>query len=235
MTNTQEDTLSMILTFEDFDSEHKEIGDSLPHFRGYATNLTALRVEIQSAAEIQKQTKRGLTISKEELRTALIGQIMKVQRGLNSYATFIKNTELISQAETNESSLKKVADTGLRDYAQNFYTLANEYLDELASYRITAETQAALQKAINDFTAAIPKPRSGQNKRSEATKKLKTLLKEAQQTLEQIDIEVEMLKEENPEYYSLYKKARKIIPTGRRGGDNGADSGEENNGESTGI
>jgi hypothetical protein len=97
---------------------------------------------------------------------------------------------------------------------QLIYNRAQTYLASLASYFVTAETQAALLQVITDFKQLIASPRVEKISQVQATKQLAELFVAGDQALANMDAVVEIVRLTQANFYAGYKAARKIVEAG---------------------
>lgn len=214
MTSQQESRLSMYLSFRSYNANYTAITNPLPNF---STNLVLLEnsiVQIQSVAEQQKVSKKGVTDIKKTLKENLIVTTADYARKLGVYAKFNNNTTLMHEIKFSESKLRQVSDTAVKDYAQIVYNRAHPIIESLAPYGITAATQTALLAAINTYNATIGKPRVSRTETRQTTKELERLFKTAETALANMDAAVEIIRISQPAFYDGYKNVRRVYDTG---------------------
>jgi hypothetical protein len=209
----QRSKLGMGMTARDYLQPFAAITTPLPN---YTTNFTIVQEtipQIQVIAEVQDFDKTGIRESKLQLRTTLWTLAADNSRKLSVFAKFTNNMVLLREIKISETNLKRLADADLKTKAQEIYNRAQENLESLAAYGITADTQTALQNAITAFNISIPKPRLGIEEKKQATIQLATLFKILDKALDDIDAAVEIVRLSQPAFYRGYKTARKVIIT----------------------
>lgn len=214
MTIRQESKLNMFLAVKDYLSANAAIVTPLPNYSGYFTTFLSSIAQIQTYAEQQMFDKKGIAVGKKQLRDSLVALAADTSRRLTAYAKFANNQVLLNEIKFTDSDLKRGADTVLRDYAQGIYDRAQSNLTALATYGVTAETQAALQDAITSFVNSIPKPRLGIAEKKQSTVQLANYFDAADFALSNIDTIIGMVKVSQANFYNGYKTARKVIETG---------------------
>jgi hypothetical protein len=214
MNYLQESRLSMYLAFRDFQAAYTAITNPLPNYTTNSTAFINTITQIQAIAEQQKLSKKGITVNKNQLKNALIVQVVDYSRKLGAYAKFTNNPTLAKEVQMSESKLKQVADTAVKDYAQIVYDRAQPIVNSLATYGITTATQTTLLAAINAYNASIGKPRAGATEKSQHTKQLADLFKTTDTALSNMDAAVEIVRLTQTSFYNGYKTARKIVETG---------------------
>ena len=190
--------------------------NSLP---GYSANYTAANTEViklQSISEQLQFSKAGLTKHKAELRKKLMYNLAEsVNRGI-AYCKSTSNFILLKEIQYTLSQIKRLTDNDLRDAAQGVYDKLQANLLALATYGISAITQATLQSNINAFTATIPNPSLGTNETFSLNEQLNASFKRMDAYMDLIDALVEMLRFSQPDFYLGYKKSKKIEKKGMR-------------------
>ena len=214
MNNYQESKLSMYLAARDYMGASTAILNPLPNFQANYTVLQNTILQIQYGGEQQNFDKKGIAISKNQLKQNLVTLAADSARKLTAYAKFNNNQTLMAEVDYSESDLKRRADTNLRDAAQGIYDRAQPIVASLSTYGITGATQTALLNAINAFNAAIPKPRLGISEKKQSTAQLAALFKTADTALDNIDTAVEIVRLSQVNFYNGYKAVRKLVLTG---------------------
>jgi hypothetical protein len=216
MTTEQENHFSMQLVSRDFLSQNTAITSTLPNFAGFFTAVQNGITQVQIIREQQEFNKTGIALNKAQLKASLISQSIDIARKMVAYATFVNNTVLLEEIGYTETSLKKSADTILKDRCQVIYDRANANVAALGTYGVTAAMLANLLTTLNSYNAAIPKPRLGITEKKQATDQLVILLKNIDDNLGKIDTLVEIVRMTQANFYNGYKIARKIVDIGGR-------------------
>lgn len=214
MTNYQEGYERMSLSSVSLLNANAAITATLPGFAGYFTAIQAIHTQIQAAEVQQEADKSGDTTAKKQLRATLIAQAIDVGRRAVAYATNVNNSSLLALVDYKESDLKKSSDEKLVSSCQVIRDNANTHITALGAYGVTAAILTNLQASITNFNNTIPKVRIGTTSSGQATKLLDGLFKALTMNWEKIDVLVEMIKTSQPNFYSEYKKVRKVIITG---------------------
>ena len=204
----------MYLSFRDYQSAYTATTDPLPNYIDNSTTFGDTITQLQGVAEEQKISKKGVTDLKNILKESLIVPSADYARKLGVFAKFTNNPTLAQEVKFSESKIRQAADTAVRDYAQIVYDRAQANLAALATYGITAATQAALLEGITAYNASIGKPGAGRTESTQTTKLLDKLFKTADTALANMDAAVEIIRVSQPAFYTGYKNARKIVETG---------------------
>jgi hypothetical protein len=214
MNNKEESCLSMYLTFKDFQASYTAITNALPNYSTNSAIFLNTIPQIQAYSQLQKTSKKGVTEVKNQAKENLIVMTSDYFRKLGVFAKFTNNITLAQEVKISESKLRQVADTAVKDYAQIAYDRAQANIASLAQYGITAATQTVLLSAINAYNASIGKPGVSRTESGQTTKQLKALFDTANAALNNMDAAVEIVRLTQPNFYSSYHKARKVIYNG---------------------
>lgn len=205
----------MYLVFRELQPNYTAITSPLPNYTANLTMFLNAIPQIQAVAEQQKVSKKGVTDSKNTLKESLIVLTADYARKLGVYAKFTNNAILAQEVKFTEGKLRQAADTAVRDFAQIVYSRAQPIIASLATYGITAATQAGLLTAINSYNATIGRPKASLTERTQVTKLLDAHFKTAETALAGMDAAVEIVRLTQPAFYAGYKNARRVVLTGR--------------------
>ena len=214
MKTKQENRFSMYLAVVDFCEKNTGITTTLPNFSINLSKLKTTNEQIHVIAEVQAADISGTTVGKNDSRENLVVLGADTSRKLVAYATLTKNQKLLKEIKYTESDLRHLPDTNLANVVKLIYDRAQTHLASLASYLVTAETQAALLQAINDYKLALPAPRVEKVSQEQATKQLAALFVTGDEALAAMDVVVEIVRLTEPDFYAGYKSVRKIIELG---------------------
>jgi hypothetical protein len=214
MKTKQENRFSMYLAVVDFCEKNTSVTTTLPNFSINLSKLKTTCEQIHVIVEVQAADLSGTTAGKNDSRENLVVLGADTSRKLVAYATLVKNQKLLKEIKYTESDLRHLPDTTLADVVKLIYDRAQTHLASLASYQITAETQAALLQAIDDYKLALPAPRVEKVSQVQATKQLAALFATGDEALAAMDVVVEIVRLTEPDFYAGYKSVRKIIESG---------------------
>ena len=214
MNKRQENRFSMYLTTVDYCDKNADITVILPNF---STNLSTLKVtcdQIHLIVEEQAADTSGTTAGKNDYKETLIVLGADTSRKLVAFAKLEKNQKLLKEISFTEWDLRRLPDTVLADTVKLIYDRAQAHLASLATYFVTAETQAALLQAITNYKLALASPRVEKISQVQATKQLAILFAKGDEALANMDTVVEIVRLTHANFYAGYKAARKIIEAG---------------------
>jgi len=203
----------MYLTTDDFLSANDSITTTLPRYQEFHVSFQNGISQIRLSNEQQSIDKSGIANKKSQLRKLLVKLGADTSRKIQSYAKIENNQILLSEAKFSESDFKYATDSDLETFAQSTYDTAQTQLGNLAQYGVTNETQNDLIRALTDFRAAMPTPRNGAIGTKLSTEQIAKAFTATDKALDNIDALVEIVRISQPEFYSGYKSARKIIDT----------------------
>ena len=157
------------------------------------------------------------SVDKETIRENLEEETYLLATALRSLGNFEKNTSITEVTAFSESSLKNLMEDKLVTLAKKVLTLGKENVKKLADYGIVEADFTELEGLIGQFSAIQTIPRSKLVDRKAAKESLVEVVDAAKKMLlDQIDLQMELMRRREPEFYSAYQSARKIVDTGIR-------------------
>lgn len=216
MNSKQQSKYNMYLTSDEFLTTNSSTTALLPKFSGFYSTFQNGILQIRSSNEQQSLNKSGVASNKSQLRKLLIILAADTLRKSRAYATVENNQILLSELKLTESDLKNATDSELDVYSQSIYDKGQAHILDLTPYGITEQTQTALLKAITDFKAVISTPRNSTIDTKLSTEQIVKTFTTCDKALDNIDALVEVVRISQPDFYSGYKSARKIIDTSAR-------------------
>ena len=170
---------------------------------------------IEQNRDAQTLETTGITTDKTAKRNSMTEKTLFMINRLQSYANVVNNPELLESIKYSASDLKKSRDTDVIGICNTVVAKANANAAAIATYGVTAAMITELQAAITAYSATLAKPKATKSQTKTATENLSKLFKEADELLvKRLDLDIELFKTSKPEFYSQYKTARIIIPTG---------------------
>lgn len=170
---------------------------------------------IEQNRDAQTLETTGITTDKTAKRNSMTEKTLFMINRLQSYANVVNNPELLESIKYSASDLKKSRDTDVIGICNTVVAKANANAAAIATYGVTAAMITELQAAITAYSATLAKPKAAKSQTKTATENLTKLFKEADELLvKRLDLDIELFKTSKPEFYSQYKTARIIIPTG---------------------
>jgi hypothetical protein len=214
MTNKEESRFGM---FKDVDGH---LIENLPHLKDLpdlVKNAEALHKnneEIDRIVKVQNFDKTGLAQEKKQLRDVVVLIANDNSKKLEAFAKLGNKTVLAKETKFTKSKMTASSDIIVYEYAQMIFDKAQENIDSLGAFGITAETQTVFQSTIDAYKASVSKPRLGLKEKKEATKDLKRLFNESEEILSRIDAVMYIINGKQPGIYNRYRDLRKVVITG---------------------
>ena len=170
---------------------------------------------IEQNRDAQTLETTGITTDKTAKRNSMTEKTLFMINRLQSYANVVNNPELLESIKYSASDLKKSRDTDVVGICNTVLAKSNANAAAIVTYGVTAAMITELQAAITAYSATLAKPKAAKSQTKTATENLTKLFKEADELLvKRLDLDIELFKTSKPEFYSQYKTARIIIPTG---------------------
>jgi hypothetical protein len=169
-----------------------------------------------------KETERnddstGKLEARDDTEDVLIETLVPVASALAAFASANNNVELIEKAKAKKSVLHKLRDNELLLKAKAILALAQQYVDKLGDYGITAQALTDLQQNIDNFETAMGNVDKGFTGRSGARIAVQDAFDAADDVLKnQLDKMMETVKKTDHELYNKYLVARVIHDLGGR-------------------
>ena len=188
-----------------------EIIDLMPMMGGYRTELVDNIISITLYAGTQNTDRKGVTEAKDHLKIEMITIAGDVSRKVQSYASDIKDYELLNEVKYSESKLERVTGNSAVALCDVIYNYALDKEAVLGGYGVDAGLLVSLRKAIDNFAVSIPKPNRSIVTRQMATNALVALFLATDTLLyEQMDPAVGAVKLSQPTFYENYFISRKL-------------------------
>lgn len=203
----------MYLALRNFVNANGTLTKDLPNFASNFQVLLDTVGQIQTISEMQKADKTGITMEKNRLRKSLSSMATDYSRKITAFAKFTGNASLLNEAKFSSSDFERMTDVAVRDYLKILYSKAESYIDKLAEYGITAETQKNFIDTLSAYTSSLSTPRTGITEKVKATKKLTELFIAADSAIENMDYAVGIIQMTQPDFFIGYKSSRKVVAT----------------------
>ena len=173
---------------------------------------------IYDLAVIQTKGTRGRTAQRDELSQGMIDLALDVASAVGAHAVEQQLTELAKSVEVSAATFRRMRIVHRPILAQQIHDAALPIIEDLAPYKITAQTLADLQARIGLVKAALDDPRSLIRSKTAATAQLVEAFREADALLEgQIDRLMFPVRKTHPELYADYQLARQVWDAPRGG------------------
>ena len=132
-------------------------------------------------------------------------------------AVISKDYELATKANFSRSDLARGRSAEVVSRCRNVWSAANDNLDVLGAFGVTATKLTTLKKRIDDFETSQPKPRQDRANSSAATQTLPELFRQTDELLSGcLDGLILQFEANDADFVNAYQTARKVVTTGTR-------------------
>ena len=203
----------MYLTVKEYLARNEDLLKNVPHFGECFSEFIKILDQIRLTSTNQRTSRTGIATDKKKRRQNLVSIALDTSRKLAAYAKMNDNLRLLYQVKISKSELEDKKDVDLKTQVEIIYHEAEARIDALQIYEVTPETQKIFREAISAFDEYFSKPRLGITERHQLTIHLSELMGKAYSVLLLIDIEMGIIMYEEPDFYTGYKTARKLVHT----------------------
>ncbi|MEW5844549.1 MAG: hypothetical protein AB1775_14940 [Bacteroidota bacterium] len=215
MTNHEENKLNMFNSVLAVLKEHETAVAEIP---AMAETVSQFQTEVDGIVETDAQYKKatsGKTAEKNVAVEEVIVSLLPVRSALYALALKTKDEELKAVTSSTEGYLKKLRDVELIQKAETILQTAQQKINDLTPYKITAEKLTALKSNIDELKASSGKKESGFSNKSALRKSLTEKFERADEILnEHLDTMMELVRQDDPQFYNQYFSARVIKDLG---------------------
>lgn len=213
----QEDKFSMYYVVKNTCDKYQSTWTTNAVFAATYNLWAAKMLMIEQNRDAQTLETTGMTTEKTAKRNSMIDKTLFMINRLQSYANVVNNPELLESIKYSASDLKKARDTSVVGICNTVLAKATANAAAITAYGVTAPMITELQAAIAAYSATLAKPKAAKSQTKTATENLIRLFKEADELLtKRLDLDIELFRTSKPDFYSQYKTARIINPTGSR-------------------
>ncbi len=215
-------TMYLVVTGYCNQDEQQEAIAALPAFQRAYDKFKVYPQQIYAMGQLQQQRSAGQTKTKAKLREAMADAVARAASGVRAYADEKGDLELYEIVNVTPAKLKYGAAIDAVNWAERILKAATEHVADLADYGIDQAQLDAVDLAIDEFSAAIGKPREAIIERRSATQSLPELFAAADQHLARMDDLTDQLEGDFPEFVRDFRNTRVIV--NRRGSHKGGGS-----------
>lgn len=184
---------------------------AIPAFQATYNQFKANIAAISDAVG-QKSVLSGIAADKKALRESLVNLASPIAGVIYSYAVAVSDLPLRDEMDIKASTFTRARDENLAPLCQIIHDRAQTNLAALADYNITNTKLAALQTAIDNYAAAVPKPRAAASNRKTTNASLAAVFRDTDELLaNQLDKQVESLRADHPAFVQTYESVRHIV------------------------
>lgn len=206
--------LESFINIDEFLSINETTVSNIPNMLQYRTDLKTGISQIREISGKLALDASGLTKEIENTKLKLAVSASDVTSKLRAFAKFSGNMPLLEAVSVPESEFKYTSNKKLREYIRGIIEQGQTYIENLASYEVTAETLDKLQALLDAFIGSITKASVAKAAAKQQQVQLGLAFKNAKAALANIDTGVEMLKLKEPKFYVEFKAIKKVTETG---------------------
>ena len=226
MNDFQENHLSMFSTVVAVMDQHMSLITPITALDSSYAAFKLLAGDINDVLLKHQLHITGVTEDKAVLKRKLASTAAIVAALTKAYAVSINDNTLKQSVNYSESDLFYSRDVTIQLDVQNIYNIANTHLAALAAYGVTPAIMTLFGTTIFDYQQKMQAPTVARDERAVATENVALLIGAANELLiNQIDHSMKIFKISEPDFYKLYRKARKIIDLGGKSVNAGTLSG----------
>ena len=183
----------------------------IPAFLALYNQIKAKIAAIGETAQLKGGSLSGIATGKSGLRQTLTAKTLVISGIVYTYAADIGDQTLKAEMDIKQSRLTRTRDEELAPLCQFVHDRAQTHRAALADYNITASDLTALQTAIDNYKADVPKPRTALSNRKTVNANIRTHFKELNDFFKRFDRQIESLTQINPNFVSTYFSTREIV------------------------
>lgn len=217
MTKQQKNKLVMMKGLLSYLKLNSAIWENSVPFTTAVTELEELITSIETTWQSTKVDQSGLVAEKRNLKASLVNSIFAISSQM--YAMACKTKDLVLQGKVNfsKSELEALRDGELPTTSKTVSELARTKLPELVTYEVTAAGLDALDELTGQYNTSLSTPRNSVSERMANNVRIKGLFAFAKVLLnEQVKYQMIRYEISDPEFYTGYLNASKIVDYGIR-------------------
>lgn len=208
----QRNYVAMFMALKQFIETHRTQLETIPALATAIQQFLDLLPQIEQVNQIQLGHAKGSSDLKQKEEAEMIQATIQVAAAIFVYAQVNNRPDLQAKVNVSPTYLQELPDEELKITCLNIHSTAEKLDGNLSNFGITPEAITQLKKEIDDFAAIIAAPRSAIVTRSQATRRLKELIDQANDLLRnQLDKLMVLFEHTQPQVYNTYKAARVIV------------------------
>lgn len=216
MKTSDQNRVNMLTTVQSVITKHHDTWKDHEAFAEAAEAVGEQLTNIDIQAQLA-QGNPGAANAKELAKQSLATTACEVIGALRAYAAVSVDPELTAKVAFSPSDVVAGKANEVVTRCRTIHTAANEIVDSLGKYGITAAKLTAFKKKIDAFEAVKSAPRQSRVEQSVAAQLIPQLVRAAVATVrDQLDGLVLQFKDVNPTFYEEYFAARAVVDA--RGG-----------------
>ncbi len=198
------------------DEQKTKIGE-VPVLADDVNKFNGLLADLETRSEGYELGTSPTTKTKKNAKIAFAEGLFPLTSALASYGHKNNNVMLQDFGKLTESKLIWMNDKKLETLGKTVISEATKILTDLTPYNITAESFAAIQKLLTDYSASLGKSTNAPGEHKGAGKTIEEDIGEINDVLENhIDHDMALLKAKYPDVYTAYFDIRRVKNLGVR-------------------
>lgn len=211
MTDRQDAVVDMYQEVVRFFEQTQKKASSDSILKIHYTEFNAIVKSIALYNQAQEFDSKGYATDKKQAKQELAEQMFKLTSGFCSFAVDTKNNVILEEFDNSVWDYKRLKDAEFVNSANQLATSLGEYIKELTPYHITADDVTNLETQTENYNNLLHLPEEVIKDKSVATDKIKELITEGHNLLENsIDRDMVYYKDKNEDWYNEYLKRREI-------------------------
>jgi hypothetical protein len=191
----------------------KQLWSAIVAFANARNDLAAAIDNIRAQELKQSTATNGVTANKRKSRDAMCLVTALVGGAVAAYADTQKDHELFVLADYTASDLMRMPEEACLNKCTAIFNAGTNNLAALKAAKHLAQADLDdLQAKLDDFKAALERPRQTKAETKSATDQIPEAIAEADGIVDrQLDKLMERFRESNPDFHSEYLLARQIV------------------------
>ncbi len=210
MTTLQIQKLRMYMALRVLLGANLAILERLPNANELLTALDKAIADIQANIVLQEKSGEKQKNQHDSWRKNVVQDMLDASRKMQAFADAKKDAALLKDTRFSETKLSSMKDIELVKTAKWMHSIVDAYLNELAPFQLTAETQAKLMNDTMLYEASIPQKEKAELDQKNVTHTLGENYKTADKLVSSFDKLVEIVHITDAQFYADYKAMRKI-------------------------
>ena len=209
--------LKMYTSVEEICKLHESVWSQVPAFAAAVNQFQTELQKLKNDATKQESTMSGVTQLKYEKLDFLFDRVLLVHAALANHGRIIEDDELILRNKVNRSDIKRLTIVRLGFHFDTVKSDLTAFGDQLEPYGVTPTMLTETLELLDEAENLVYSTRFKLNQRSQLTKSLTEQMASIDGVLKvQVDPFVRLFKQDSPEFFSMYWKARKFVYTGSK-------------------
>lgn len=210
MNNKEKNRFEMIGSVYSFGEAEVSALGVIPKLSELFGDLKMIHREISLNDKLLSEGTKGKVASKEVSQTEIVNLGLVFAGALFSFAVDRDDTELMTFADINSKTIKKLRESELPVFIERILDKADAIAEGLTKYGISKEKRNAARATLNVFIERFAAVSIGKGSKSAARDNITLLFKNADKKLKVLDRLMLHFKNDNAELFNKYTAARVI-------------------------